>query len=334
MSGLNKILLLGSGSRDRIEWRVIENAYQELRNCNECDVDILNSEEPFHRSFKSITKVKILVVHSPLVKILFYILIANLVGCKIYAFIWDFYPVKIYNKYYRISFKRFFKDKIENIALSFVDKLIIPSNDFMHFYSSFDAIAMGIWPKIESIPVRELGLVNGLDSDFIKIVFSGQVNETRGLSFSIDLIKTKIKGPFVIYIVSPSRNVPDYLILNESVVFLGELNNSELIDLYRKCDFGIVSLSLGFNGPAFPSKTFDYLSAGLPILYCGPRLDDYLSMIINSGVGVDISSLALIDKKLHSQMIFDFFNKIKIFEQMTFFDVDNFKKLLLNISNE
>lgn len=335
MSNSIKIVFIGRLNENRIERRVVDNACKELADFNIFSVDILSSKNSVYYTMKSLMGASVLVVHSPLVLSFPYILFAYIRGCKIYAFIWDFYPVKIYNKYYKFGLKRFLKDKVENSLLFLIDKLIIPSDDFSVFYPLFDKVKMRIWPKIGLVYDRKSILLNDRSSKIIKIIFAGQINETRGLAESISLIKAKINDPFVIYVASASSNLDEYLMQIESVVFLGELTNCELIQLYKECNFGLVSLSLGFDGPAFPSKTFDYLSAGLPILYCGPYLHDYLSMISDSGVGIDISSLTHIDMNLFNRMICNFSEKTKKFESFACFDAEDFKNLLIkDESNE
>jgi hypothetical protein len=329
MSNSTKIVFIGRGNENRIEWNVVHNAFKELNDCDVFSVDILSSKSSISYTIKSLIGASVVIVHSPLVLSLPYILFASIRGCKIYAFIWDFYPVRIYNKYYKFGLKRFLKDKVENWLLYLVDKLIFPSDDFKVFYPLFDRVKIRIWPKIGSVYVRSPISINDNISNIIKIVFAGQINETRGLAESISLIKTKINDPFVVYVASASDNLDEYLMQIESVVFLGKLNECELIELYKKCNFGLVSLSLGFEGPAFPSKTFDYLSSGLPILYCGPYLHDYLSMISDSGVGADVSSLTHIDMNLFNSLICDFSDKTKKFESLACFDVQDLKNLLI-----
>jgi hypothetical protein len=329
MAKSNKILFIGNGSEDRIEWHVMKNAYQNLKYFNESDVEILNAKTSFFRVLKSLFAINLLIVGSPLFLNSLFIIIAYARGCKLYAFIWDFYPVRIDGKYYKFGIKRYLKDRIENLLLFYIDKLIIPSRDFEIFYPSAVKLILPFWPKIDILNFKNLNSCINKSSGMIKIVFAGQVNETRGLAYSISLLKEKIVGPFVIYIASPTGDLEKHVFPDESVVILGELNNSELIELYRQCNFGLVSLSVGFNGPAFPSKTFDYLSAGLPIIYSGPYLEDYLSMIIGSGVGVDISSLITIDEKLFDILVYDFPKKIKKFENLACFDMHGFKNLII-----
>jgi hypothetical protein len=55
--------------------------------------------------------------------------------------------------------------------------------------------------------------------------------------------------------------------------------------------------------PGFPSKTFDYLAAGLPILYFGRGLPAYTSDIKKFSIGADITHSKTIDlKSMHDDI--------------------------------
>jgi hypothetical protein len=67
--------------------------------------------------------------------------------------------------------------------------------------------------------------------------------------------------------------------------------------------FGLVSLNPLMDQPGFPSKTFDYLASGLPVLYFGRALPAYTSAIEKFGIGVDITHAKHIDlKSMHEEI--------------------------------
>jgi glycosyltransferase involved in cell wall biosynthesis len=65
----------------------------------------------------------------------------------------------------------------------------------------------------------------------------------------------------------------------QNVTFIPHLPRDEYFELIQACDVGLVFLSSMLSVPSFPSKTLDYLRAGLPILAAVDSTTDYARII-------------------------------------------------------
>jgi hypothetical protein len=81
---------------------------------------------------------------------------------------------------------------------------------------------------------------------------------------------------------------------------------ADLLKLFDQFDFGIVSLRNDGPGTAAPSKSFTYISQGLPILYLGPE-GSFADDLVRDGYGLDLAAFAELitstDGKWHSPKI-------------------------------
>ena len=74
--------------------------------------------------------------------------------------------------------------------------------------------------------------------------------------------------------------------------------------MLRHMHFGLISLNPKLDQPGFPSKTFDYMAAGLPVLYFGRPLPSFTQAMERCGVGLDITTMTEINMyQLYQQMI-------------------------------
>jgi hypothetical protein len=71
----------------------------------------------------------------------------------------------------------------------------------------------------------------------------------------------------------------------KNIFFSGGYSRSEENEILSDCDIGIVSLSQGMFGLGVPSKTYNLLSAGKPILYIGEPDTEISKLVLENGVG-------------------------------------------------
>jgi hypothetical protein len=279
-------LLFHSSCTDtaRIEYKVLYEMYQSIEGeknlCSE-----FNSDSYFSRTFISkALSTNVLIVGSPLVHVFWLILLCFIFRVRIVYVMWDYYPVRILNKPFGNQFKVFVQYITEFISSKIISTAIIPTTDFAFCTPSRKLIVIPFWPhdavtKFFSPKLRK-------KSSVVKFVFSGQVNKTRGLEECVDKLIEVCDFDFIVKVASPS-DCTDLITKHSCVEFVGHLCPMGLEELYADVDVGLVSLQPAMETPGFPSKTFDYVRAALPIIYFGPRLDAYEN-IISSHLGATI----------------------------------------------
>lgn len=233
---------------------------------------------------KQIWRCDLLIVHSPLIFSALHIMISRILRRPVVGLIWDKYPVTLNKVRFDKSLRRRILDLIENSALKMCSHVIVPSSDFLAAKSLKHAIVLPFWTPIRYEARREATSRVG---DRPKILFAGQINRTRDLVSAFAHLTSLLGNRFELLVAS-SDPLPPSLEARENITYLGFLERAALFATMKSCDFGLVSLSPGFDGPGFPSKTFAYLSAGLPCIYYGKPLPHYTSALQDSGVGFDI----------------------------------------------
>lgn len=326
----HRILFITTSPTYRIEFKIFSEMYRATESKNEkYRSTIITTSENFFRILGNIIKSDTAAFHSPLFLATPYLLIAKILNKKTIAFVWDIYPAKIAGKRYDKRISRVMADFIENILLMLCNNKIVPSKDFLKHKKLSDSKKLKFWPRfgqnLETPPSPP-------NQSTLKIIFTGQINRTRGLPEAIKAVKSICKSP-VEFLVASSDSLPDDLKKEKCVKHIGFLNKKELTEQIRDCDFGLICLSKDLENPGFPSKTFEYVSAGRPCLYYGPELLEFISVIEDSGVGVNIDSIREIDLSTARSMRNNFDEKAKKFQSLTCINPNSID-LFLKICNE
>lgn len=229
---------------------------------------------------RAIARCDVLIVHSPLAYALFYVLFAWLLGKKVLGLVWDHYPVTLNGRRYDDSMRRRLLDLIENQTIAMCTHLLVPSKDFLEADRHARAQAIPFWLPVDPPPPAR----DKAEPNLLRIIFAGQVNATRGLEQAYAELDAHFAGNFVLQVASRDL-VPEAISDKDNVEYLGFLGREELHDIMRRCDCGLVALSPRFDGPGLPSKTWEYLAAGLPCVFIGKSLPHYAQALTESGVG-------------------------------------------------
>lgn len=229
---------------------------------------------------RTIARCDVLIVHSPLAFAFFYVVFARLLGKKVLGLVWDHYPVTLDGRRYDFSARRRLLDFMENRAITMCTHLLVPSEDFLEADRLARAQAIPFW-----LPVDPPSLARDkIGPNLLRIIFAGQVNATRGLEEAYAELDAHFAGNFALQVASPDQ-LPEAMSNKDNVEYLGFLGREELHDIMRQCDFGLVALSPHFDGPGLPSKTWEYLGAGLPCVFIGKGLPHYAKALTESGAG-------------------------------------------------
>ena len=232
-----------------------------------------------------------LVLHVYLVKWLPLILMAKLMRRRIVVFQWDVYPITLAGRRINQRMSRRVADATENLLLRLADRLIVPSADFLpHVASRGKTPAIiPLWPQ-KSLPIRAHSSVP-VDNGPVNIGFAGQINATRGLSEFVDHLAAQSDHPVHLHLFSGSAiegllaELPGRVVVTHH----GHLSRDALQNAFRGMHFGLICLSPKLDQPGYPSKTYDYLAAGLPLIYFGKGLPAFTTPLVDAGLAVALS---------------------------------------------
>lgn len=214
--------------------------------------------------------------------------------------VWDHYPVTINGMRFDRRLRRIVLDTMERLVVLLSTKRIVPTTDFEAIPSLGQVTIVPMWYQKQPDKVDDITEALGLSrprkskDKFTKIIFAGQINETRALDLCLSHLDSIVASKAIIFVASRDPFCTEKY-ENLVVEHVGYLSKRELRVLTKSCAFGLVSLHPLFDGPALPSKTFDYIAAGKPILYFGKNLPYYTQLLSRFAIGVDFSDLDRLD---------------------------------------
>jgi hypothetical protein len=227
---------------------------------------------------------------------------ARLLGRRLVIFQWDIYPTTLAGRPYMTSFTRRFLNRLENWCVQLAHVIVLPSEDFLPWQQSHKTVVFPLWPQtnLRLAPVTRKETPN----EVYHIAFAGQINELRGLRECVlHLCEHLVTGQIVLHLFSSDPFDPgQYDSSKLSIQRHEHLPREDLQTHLQKMHFGLVSLNPALDQPGFPSKTFDYLAVGLPILYFGRPLPGYTDSLEEHKVGLDITSF----EEIYMSRVYEF----------------------------
>lgn len=162
---------------------------------------------------------------------------------------------------------------VDTFSMKYVDKIIVLSNDMKKVLSKrVDSKKIYVCNNpIHSTLVRRTSSdVFNEYNDYIKFIFSGNVGNFQNLLPLVKAFNAIEHKKVKFFILGDGDDMPtirEYLINNDNgnVILLGKVSSQEADSIVSLADVGVVSLSPGMLGVAFPSKVLAYMSLGLPI---------------------------------------------------------------------
>lgn len=120
--------------------------------------------------------------------------------------------------------------------------------------------------------------------------YAGNLGRVQGLFDLLKVIK-EVKNPAIHFCIVGDGAIKDELISYaeknslKEVSFLGSYSRDEQNSILNACDIGIVTLAEGMFGLCVPSKTYNILAAGKPVLFIGNRESDIGKMVEENKIG-------------------------------------------------
>jgi len=185
----------------------------------------------------------------------------------------------------RDSSKYWILNKIYNYSYRKANRIIVLGDDMR------ELLLLKVKPKIKIIdvipnwsdndihPLTNFDIPNYLGinvEDKIIIGFAGNLGRVQGLLEFIDLFISSGNNKIVLVIIGDGALKTELVlkIKNENlqnVYYLGPKGRNEQNLFLNACNIGLVTLANGMKGLGVPSKTYNLMAAGKPLLYIGDR---------------------------------------------------------------
>lgn len=166
------------------------------------------------------------------------------------------------------------------------------------------------WADVESI----IPLDNS-ERDKIKFQFAGNLGAIQGLDYLLDII-SEVNNEHLLFefvgsgkMKSKMQNLVEERRL-KNVIFNPPFAREKQNEILNSCDVGIVTLADGMLGLGVPSKSYNILAAGKPILYIGDRNSEIFQLINELNLGF------CFEGKDREKLI-NFFNSLKLVDFKT-----------------
>jgi glycosyltransferase involved in cell wall biosynthesis len=188
-------------------------------------------------------------------------------------------------------FYRFLKSLFDR-AYAKADKLIVLGRDMENVVtrkigegSENKTVIIENWADLENVNPEQR-----VDDGKIVLQYAGNLGRVQGLmellkcvkDSSNDLIEMSFLGGGAV-----EKELKNFVEINkmDNVHFYGNYKRNEQNKILNSCDLAIVTLAEGMYGLGVPSKTYNILAAGKPILYIGDDKSEVALMIKENGIG-------------------------------------------------
>lgn len=248
------------------------------------------------------------------------LLVAWLLRRRVIAFCWDVYPTTIAGQRVARGLSAI-AQTLEAAHLRLVDKVIVPSEDFLPFVRHPNIKVMPLWPSLEERPCRVLTDRSPREGrrQRVQLAFAGQAGPARGLDALLLILSRFQDVKFDLHMWGPSRPAVDASYGGDvvRVFYHGNVSRSRLAEVLIQMDFGVISLHPLLDQPAFPSKLFDYVAADLPVLYSGPSIPRFEMMLNLMQIGVRVDGYDVLWERVASQVASDWMHAKRAFYDYT-----------------
>ena len=156
-----------------------------------------------------------------------------------------------------------------------------------------------VWGKAFALPEIDrtrIRAVYGLPASRPIVVFGGQLIQGRGVEDLLEMAKSAHEKnsqiTFLIVGGGPLETlVKEYIDQGyDNLVWIAWVPRQEYLGIIQSCEVALVCTLRDVDVPSFPSKTIDYLRAGLPIVASVEKTTDYGDCLVSMGVGIGVEA--------------------------------------------
>jgi glycosyltransferase involved in cell wall biosynthesis len=219
-------------------------------------------------------------------------------------------PAQIIKSHKNIIYK--LSEKIFNKAYAKADTLITLGMDMQNileqkiskYHTNTKIEIIQNWAEVNSIYPLNIPPPSGQ----IRVLFAGNLGLLQGLEKLLGII-AKIKNPSLLFIFAGTgvlkqemRQTVNKLNIS-NVIFKDAFLRSDQINVLNDCELSLVSILDEMYGLGVPSKTYNIMAAGKPILFIGNEQSEIAEMVTKYKLGFAFSF-----KKENA--VIDFFNNL------------------------
>lgn len=182
-------------------------------------------------------------------------------------------------------------------AYSTADRLIVLGRDMKEvLFDKTNNASISIienWADIHSIFSKDRAIWTSFsqkDKNLIHIQYAGNIGRVQGLMELLSIIKEAnnpllhfnfigegaLKSEMILFVEKNNMN---------NISFLGSYKRDEQNNILNSCDLSVVTLSSGMYGLGVPSKTYNILAAGKPIIFIGDKNSEIGLLIDENEIG-------------------------------------------------
>jgi hypothetical protein len=256
---------------------------------------------------------RVIQVTNPIFLILTTSWIKKMIGFRLEILVHDVYPENLVPAGFleKNSLKFRVISKFFNYSFMRADRLIVLGEDMKQLMISK---TKGRVSRIDIVPNwadDNIQPIEDLDkSEYLKINlknkvvigFAGNLGRVQGIIEFITIFKRVNNSNLMLTIIGDGalKNEISNLISNENiknVFLLGSKPRNEQVKFLNSCDIGLITLKKGMKGLGVPSKTYNLMASGKPLLFVGDvdsEIDNYIKRY-NCGWSFEWDEEKLID---------------------------------------
>lgn len=165
------------------------------------------------------------------------------------------------------------------------DMAQILKNKIYQYKSQADIRVIPNWADVDLIEAK-----GAIEHSNVVIQYAGNIGRVQGLMEFADIFKMA-QNPNVLFSIwgkgAMEKELKSFAqtFQTENIIFNGPFTRAEQNDIVQQCDICLVTLSEGMKGLGVPSKTYNIMAAGKPILYIGPKDSEIFLLVSEKGIG-------------------------------------------------
>ena len=181
-----------------------------------------------------------------------------------------------------------------NKAYANADKLIVLGRDMKDIVEQKivgskhepEIVIIENWGDVDNIKPKERH-----QNEYITIQYAGNIGRVQGLESFINLIEKSVNKKLVFDLWGDGamtdnlKSIVSEKGMNDRVNFHGSYSREKQNDILNSADIALVTLAEGMYGLGVPSKTYNILAAGKPVLYIGDLNSEIALMVNEESVG-------------------------------------------------
>lgn len=235
----------------------------------------------------------------------------------------------------------------EKVFIVFFDVLILAENSYTKYYPEKKSEVILNYPLL----FKPINIDDNKDFNMpIRFVYSGVIHETRGIYQILDIFLLLYKKGYDIYLDLVgrigSKQLEDYINnfinknnINNRIILHGYITVTEVYKIVEKAHIGIAVLKPIDNyKESLPTKIFEYMLNGLPVITSDFELYNYYIKEKNTGICVDYNNtndaMQEIEKLINNKKLMSIMSKNGKFTVLNEFNWASQEKKLLKIYND